>query len=107
MQRLLIGFVLADFAALNVYAASQYGYLGVWQLATANAATLTILADLTIALSLVTIWMVRDARQRGVALAPYLVLTAVLGSIGPLLYLFRRAEAPQQATTATPVHARA
>lgn len=107
MQRFLIGFVLADFAALNVYVLSQYGFVGFWQLATANAATILALVDLAIALGLVTVWMVRDARQRGVALAPYLVLTATLGSIGPLLYLFRRSEAPQNTTTATPFPARA
>jgi hypothetical protein len=50
-----------------------------------------VLVDLTIALSLVTVWMVRDARQRGQSVAPFVVLTLLLGSVGPLLYLIRRA----------------
>jgi hypothetical protein len=85
--RIGIGLVLFAFADLNAYVVWQYGYLGFWQLATANAATIAALVDLTIALALVTVWMWRDATRRGVRLLPYLALTATLGSIGPLLYL--------------------
>src|SRR5262245_29366025 len=85
--RLLVGVVFVAFAGLNLYVVEQYGYLGFWQLVTANAATIAAMVDLTIALTLVTVWMWRDARARGIVLVPYLVLTATLGSIGPLLYL--------------------
>jgi len=85
--RIGVALVLVAFAGLNVYVVWQYGYLGFWQLVTANAATIAAMVDLTIALALVTVWMWRDARARGVSLAPYLVLTATFGSIGPLLYL--------------------
>jgi hypothetical protein len=85
--RIGIGVVLLAFADLNVYVLWQYGLVGFWQLVTANTATMAALVDLTIALSLVTVWMWRDARRRGVTLLPYLALTATLGSIGPLLYL--------------------
>ena len=85
--RLGVGVVLVAFAGLNAYVVWQYGYLGFWRLVTANAATIAAMVDLTIALALVTVWMWRDARARGVSLAPYLLLTATLGSIGPLLYL--------------------
>ncbi|HUI27102.1 MAG TPA: DUF2834 domain-containing protein [Candidatus Kryptonia bacterium] len=86
-----IGVVLADFVALNAYVVYQYGYVGFIELVTANAATTAALVDLVIALSMVTVWMVRDARERGVSSIPYVILTLVLGSVGPLLYLFRRA----------------
>ena len=66
---------------------------------TANAATIAAMVDLTIALSLVTVWMWRDARARGVVLVPYLLLTATLGSIGPLLYLLLRGRMPSDAET--------
>lgn len=82
-----IGLVLFAFADLNAYVVWQHGYVGFWQLVTANSATIAAMVDLTIALSLVTVWMWRDARRRGVSLVPYLALTATLGSVGPLLYL--------------------
>ena len=85
--RIAIGLVLLAFADLNAYVVWQHGYVGFWQAITANAATMAALVDLTIALGLVTVWMWRDARRRGVTLLPYLALTATLGSIGPLLYL--------------------
>ena len=75
--------VLADFAGLEAYAVWKYGYVGVFQLALANAATGVAFADLCIALGLIMLWMWRDARERG-------VLTLGLGSVGPLLYLIRR-----------------
>jgi hypothetical protein len=85
--RVAVGLVLLGFAELNAYVVWQYGYLGFWELATANAATTAVMVDLVIALGLVTVWMWRDARRRGIGLAPYLALTALLGSIGPLLYI--------------------
>jgi hypothetical protein len=97
--RLLVGVVFVAFGGLNLYVVEQYGYLGFWRLVTANAATIAAMVDLTIALSLVTIWMWRDARTRGVVLVPYLLLTATLGSIGPLLYLLLRGRMPSDAGT--------
>jgi hypothetical protein len=91
LKQIGIGLVLADFTAFTAYVVYQYGYAGLLQLALANAATIQVSLDLVIALSLVTLWMWRDARERGVSVVPYLVLTLTLGSIGPLVYLFRRA----------------
>ena len=85
--RIGIGLVLVAFADLNAYALWQHGFVGFWQLATANSATMLVMVDLTIALGFVTVWMWRDARRRGVSLVPFLALTAALGSVGPLLYL--------------------
>lgn len=85
----LLGFVLADFAVLNAYVVYQYGYGGFVELATANLATVAVLVDLTIALTLVSVWMWNDAKARGISALPYLVVTLFLGSIGPLLYLLR------------------
>ena len=65
--------VLADFAALPAYAVWQYGYVRALRAAFANAATTLAFADLVIALSLIMIWMIGDARQRAHGVLPYLV----------------------------------
>jgi hypothetical protein len=85
-----VAVLLVDFLTLTGYAVYQYGYIGFFELMTANWATATALADLLIALSLIVSWMVRDARARGVSPLPYVLLTLALGSAGPLLYLIRR-----------------
>ena len=85
--RIAIGLVLLAFADLNAYVVWQLGYMGFWRAVTANSATLAAMVDLTIALTFVSVWMWCDGRRRGINLLPYLALTAVFGSVGPLLYL--------------------
>ena len=89
-KQLGLSVVLIGFAALNAYVVYEYGYVGFFQLVLANAATVAALVDLTIALSLVTLWMWQDSRERGLGFVPYAILTFTLGSIGPLCYLIRR-----------------
>ena len=98
-KKILLWLVLVDFVALTVYAVVQHGYLGFFELALANWATRLLFLDLCIALSLIAIWMVQDARARGASFAPYLLITLFFGAAGPLLYLIRResAAAPQLA----------
>ena len=74
--RIAIGLVLLAFADLNAYVIWRYGYLGFLELVTANTATIAAVVDLTIALTLVAVWMWRDARRRGVSPLPYVALTA-------------------------------
>ena len=89
-KQLGLSVVLLDFSGLTAYALYHYGVVGVVELETANAVTVAAFADLVIALSLVVLWMRQDARERGASVAPYVVLTLALGSVGPLLYLIRR-----------------
>ena len=100
-KQLGLSVVLIGFAALNAYVVYQYGYVGFFRLVLANAATVAALVDLTIALSLVTLWMWQDSRERGMSPLPYVVLTLTLGSIGPLLYLIRREGAAPVRTLGT------
>ena len=100
-KKLLLGFVLLDFSGFSAYAVYQYGLVGVFEQAFANTATTLLFADLTIALSLIMLWMWQDARDRGITIVPYVLLTLGLGSVGPLLYLIRR----EAADRATPIAA--
>lgn len=87
---LLLGIVLADFVGLSAWALYHHGYVGLFEVAVASPAGIQVLVDLTIALSLFMVWMWRDARERGIAAWPFVLLTATLGSIGALAYLLRR-----------------
>lgn len=93
-QKIGLVAVLAGFAALTIYTVLEHGYVGFFRQMLSNAATITASVDLIIALALVLAWMWRDARARGAILAPYLALTLLFGSVGPLLYLIRRPHAP-------------
>ena len=99
---LLLALVLADFLALTAWALYRYGYVGLFDQALANAATMQVFADLVIALSCAMLWMWRDARERAISPTPYLLLTMTLGSIGLLTYLIRRELAPLGRPVAAP-----
>lgn len=86
LQRCL-AIVLTAFTALSLYALQQHGVCEFLHLAVATPASMTLSADLVISLSLVSAWLFSDARARNVSPWPYLALTLVLGSVGPLLYL--------------------
>ncbi len=89
-KQIALAVVLFDFAAYTVYVLAQTGIVGFFELAHGNIASTQVLVDLVLALSMVMVWMWRDAKQQGISPVPYLVLTLTLGSIGPLAYLVRR-----------------
>ena len=78
-------------ALLNATSCTSTAIGGLVERATANIAAITATVDLTIALSLIAVWMWNDAKARGISPLPYLALTACAGSVGPLLYLLRTA----------------
>ncbi len=86
MSRSLLMIVLSVFVIYSAYAVAQIGYFGIFA-SHAHIAGVQVLADLVIALTLVMIWMVRDARAQGRTVWPFVLCTLALGSIGPLLYL--------------------
>jgi Terpene cyclase DEP1 len=85
-----LSMVLAAFAGFEAYAVYEHGVVGIFTAVLANSATTVAFADLCIALGLVATWMAVDARDRGISVVPYLIVTLALGSVGPLLYLIRR-----------------
>lgn len=108
-KKVVLFLVLADFVAVAAWAASQVGVTGLFAGMLASPAAILGTVDLVIALGLVCTWMIGDARARGTSALPYVLLTPLLGSAAPLLYLLRRPEAAADPalTTAVPSHAQA
>jgi len=96
----LLGLIVALVAllAVTVPAVLEVGFSGifVWQLQT--WAGMQVLLDLVIVAGLACIWMVNDAPSRGLNAWPFVVITLLAGSFGPLSYLILRElrSAPQR-----------
>ena len=90
IKQIALGMVLAAFSVLTAYALLEYGYVGFFREVISNLASLTLLVDLVISLTIILVYLGNDANQRGVSAVPYLLLTLAFGSVGPLLYLIRR-----------------
>ncbi|MBC7844696.1 MAG: DUF2834 domain-containing protein [Gemmatimonadaceae bacterium] len=90
MQRILLMVVFAAFAALSGVALSRHGFWGIIAPHFQSFGAGQVFADLVIALSLNVFWMSRELRRSGQRLWPWVCLTLVTGSFGPLLYLLRR-----------------
>lgn len=98
MDKRLVPWVLFPFFGYSSWVVVRYGYFGFLTLAFHEPWAMQMLLDLVIALFLVSTWMRRDARERGIPVTPYLVLVAVLGSIGALAYLVHRSMVDARAT---------
>ena len=86
-KKAILGVVFLEFAAMTAWVLTQYSYLDFFELIGANSATLLLSFDLMICLTLICVWMVRDARRNGRRALPYVLLSATFGAAGPLLYL--------------------
>jgi hypothetical protein len=95
---LVAALVLAAFGAFSMWVVVTHGYFGFIALAGREAWALQMLIDLLIALSFAVGWMLGDARKRGIATWPYVVVTVALGSIGILAYCVRRSFTPPRGT---------
>lgn len=93
MTRLLLILVLLGFSVLTAVALWQHGYWGIFAPLLQSTAGAQVLVDLVIALGLVMVWMWRDAQQQGRVVWPWLLLTLLAGSFGPLGYLLGRRQA--------------
>ena len=85
--------VIAVFAAFSTYTAivvMNHGYTGFLELALTGGWGAQVFIDLCIALILFTIWMVPDARERGIPAWPYFLAILTTGSVGALAYLVHR-----------------
>lgn len=87
MQRTLITVALIVFGTLTAIALWQHGYWGIILRNFENTASMQVFVDLVIALLLITVWMWRDASANGRNIWPWIALTLIAGSFGPLGYL--------------------
>ncbi len=83
-------FVLAAFGVLTALALMDVGFLGILEPHFRSWGGAQVFVDLVIACLLACIWMIGDARERGMSAWPFVLLTLVAGSFGPLLYLVVR-----------------
>lgn len=85
--RTLAIILLIPFTALTIYAVMEVGYIGIFDYHRHSPAGWQVFADLVIALVLVLYWLFADARKSGRNPWPWVVITLLLGSFGPLIYL--------------------
>jgi hypothetical protein len=91
-QRTLAIVLLIPFAVLSLYALAEVGYFGIIDYHRHSPAGWQVFADLVIACVLLLSWLIPDAKAVGRNPWPYVVLTLVAGSFGPLFYLALRTE---------------
>jgi hypothetical protein len=101
IRRPLLLIILIPFTILTALALWHHGYWGILEPHFKTFGGGQVLADLVIALSLVLAWMWRDAKAKGRAYLPWFLLTLVMGSFGPLLYLLT---APSRLSSAAHSH---
>ncbi|MEM7280990.1 MAG: hypothetical protein AAF438_05115 [Pseudomonadota bacterium] len=75
---------------VTLYALAKVGYWGILQYHLPSPAGWQVMTDLVVALLLVCAWMIRDAKLHGRNVIPFILLTLVAGSFGPLVYLLTR-----------------
>jgi Terpene cyclase DEP1 len=93
MHRSLLTIVLALFGALSALALWHHGYWGILEPHFKTFGAGQVLADLVIAVTLAMVWMWHDAKATGRNVWPWIALSIVAGSFGPLLYLLTRKSA--------------
>ncbi|HEY0136453.1 MAG TPA: DUF2834 domain-containing protein [Nannocystis sp.] len=92
-KQIILAVFALDFLLLTAWAIVQHGYLGIFAHAFQNSATILLAVDLVLAIVMIAGWMWVDANRHGLRVWPYLLVTALFGSAGPLLYLIRRESA--------------
>ena len=94
--------VFVAFNAMTVWAAIQHP-LPQWPAAIIDGGGVMwqIFLDLVVACVICCGWIVRDARERAQNPIPYVILTAIAGSIGLLLYLIMRRPMPSAGAQCT------
>jgi len=82
--------VIAGLGVLTTLALMDAGFLGILAPHFRSWGGAQVFTDLVILAVLACVWMIEDARERGLASWPFVLITIVAGSFGPLLYLVVR-----------------
>ncbi|MEO1070572.1 MAG: DUF2834 domain-containing protein [Cyanobacteria bacterium J06638_6] len=90
MQRSLLAITLVLFGALTAAALWYHGYWGILEPHFKSFGAAQVFVDLVIALTLVLVWLWQDAKAIGRNPWPWILITLVAGSFGPLIYLLTR-----------------
>lgn len=92
MQRLqpFVLLVAVLFTAYTALVGAEHGAAGFVSVVLRDDCAMQLFIDLFISLLMVTSAMVIDARRRKRAAWPWVMLTALVGSVGPLWYLALR-----------------
>jgi hypothetical protein len=82
--------ILAGFGVLTSLALMDVGYFGILEPHFRSWGGAQVFVDLVVSCLLACIWMTYDAHERGLSAWPFVLITLVAGSFGPLLYLVVR-----------------
>lgn len=80
----------------------EEGYFAIFRIAFTDLAAGQIFSDLAVSLVLISVWMIRDARARGLNAWPFVLAMLPLGSFAWLAYLLvRELRAPVSSSAAS------
>jgi hypothetical protein len=89
-RQFLLFDVLVLFLAYTLYVIGTVGVADFIRQSLGSPVAVQVAIDLVLSLTLALTWMRGDAKASGIPFAPYLLVTLVLGSIGPLGYLLHK-----------------
>lgn len=90
MRLFAVVFTFVAFTTYTLFVMAGNGVLGFLSLAANDPWGMQLLLDLGVMLVLFSIWLLRDAKARGLPGWPYVLATMTMGSIGALGYLVHR-----------------
>lgn len=90
IPRSLVMVLLVALTIVTFLAVRDFGYVGIVQYGLFNFATMQIFLDLVITLVLFLFIIHQDTKERNTSFWPWLVITLIFGTYGPLLYLLFR-----------------
>lgn len=89
-QQILLVVVLVLFGAFTAVALAVEGIVGIVHAIKSNLMSIQIFIDLVLAVVVIDLWVLRDARSRSRNPWPWMVASLMTGMFAPLVYLLVR-----------------